>query len=373
MARCPEPKADATFQALMDVYSRREIAAAAQVSPRAVAALVASGAASTLDGEFFDEPEAIRLVRLLRSEPPASARRPDPSPPDSRLAPDALGAVRRGSAPRALALAASGTLHTAALTLLAIVSSLGLVDGSAARESTPTAAPSVHLVFVASPGPGGGGGGGGLRQAAIPPPASLEGRARQTSPVPLRRPPSRPAPARLEMPLRRSAPLDGGPLPPLVAPVVSAASQALDRTGVLSDTSAATDSRGPGVGAGVGTGAGMGLGEGQGPGLGPGWGGGYGGGPYRPGSGVEPPHLLREVKPRYDEAARRAGIEGEVVLEVVVRADGTVGDLRVLQGLGGGLDARAAEAVRQWRFAPGLRQGTPVDVIVEVSVEFRLR
>lgn len=357
----------------MDVYSRREIAAAAQVSPRTVAALAASGAASTLDGEFFDEPEAIRLVRLLRRDPPTSAAGPDRSAAESLLIPDALGAVRRAGAPRALALAASGTLHTGALTLLAIVSSLGLLDGSVARESTPTAAPSVHLVFVASSGPGGGGGGGGLRQAASPPLARLEGRARETSPVPLRPPPSRPAPARLEMPPHRPAPLDGEPLPPIVAPVVSAASQALDRTGVLSNTSAAADSRGPGVGGGVGTGAGTGLGEGQGPGLGSGWGGGYGGGPYRPGSGVEPPRLLREVKPRYAEAARRAGIQGEVVLEVVVRADGTVGDLRVVQGLGGGLDERAAEAVRQWRFRPGLRQGTPVDVIVEVSVEFRLR
>ena len=58
---------------------------------------------------------------------------------------------------------------------------------------------------------------------------------------------------------------------------------------------------------------------------------------------------------------------------IVVRRDGSVGDVKVLQGLGAGLDDRAAQAVRQWRFAPAQRRGAPVDVIVEVSVEFRLR
>ena len=91
------------------------------------------------------------------------------------------------------------------------------------------------------------------------------------------------------------------------------------------------------------------------------------------GSGVEPPRLLHEVKPSYSEDARRRGIEGSVVLEIVVRDDGRVGDLRVIQRLGYGLDDRAMEAVRQWRFTPATRVGQPVDVIVEVAVEFLLR
>ncbi len=66
-------------------------------------------------------------------------------------------------------------------------------------------------------------------------------------------------------------------------------------------------------------------------------------------------------------------LAGEVVLEIVVRRDGSVGDLKVIKGLGGGLNERAVQAVRQWRFSPARRQGTPVDVIVEVAVEFRLR
>jgi protein TonB len=79
------------------------------------------------------------------------------------------------------------------------------------------------------------------------------------------------------------------------------------------------------------------------------------------------------VRPDYTEEARRRGVEGDVVLEIVVRADGSVGPVKVLQGLGGGLDQRASDAVRQWRFSPARRYGTPVDVIVEVAVEFKLR
>ena len=82
---------------------------------------------------------------------------------------------------------------------------------------------------------------------------------------------------------------------------------------------------------------------------------------------------MREVKPVYTEEGRRRSVEGDVVMEVVVRADGSIGTVRVLQGLGAGLDQRAIDAVRQWRFSPAHRYGTPVDVLVEIAVEFRLR
>ena len=56
-----------------------------------------------------------------------------------------------------------------------------------------------------------------------------------------------------------------------------------------------------------------------------------------------------------------------------MKRDGAVGDVTVLRGLAAGLDQRAVAAVRQWQFAPARRLGEPVDVIVEVAVEFTLR
>jgi TonB family protein len=79
------------------------------------------------------------------------------------------------------------------------------------------------------------------------------------------------------------------------------------------------------------------------------------------------------VRPIYTDEARRRALEGDVVLEVVVMRDGRVGSVRILRSLGSGLDLKAVEAVRQWRFTPARRDGLPVDVVVEVSVEFKLR
>ena len=61
------------------------------------------------------------------------------------------------------------------------------------------------------------------------------------------------------------------------------------------------------------------------------------------------------------------------MLEIIVRSDGSVGDVKILKRLGAGLDDRAVQAVRQWRFTPARRLGSPVDVVVEVAVEFKLR
>jgi TonB family protein len=206
-----------------------------------------------------------------------------------------------------------------------------------------------------------------------PPKAEREGRREISSPIPVRRlpPPPEPPPPRPEPP---PPPLEAKTLPPVMAPVVPMASDTKNQEGLLKDVPRETPpSQGAGSGGGTGSGQGTGIGEGTGSGIGPGEGGGTGGGPYRPGSGVDPPRLLREVRADYTDTARRANLTGEVVLEIVVRRDGTVGDVRVLQRLGSGLDERAIQAVRQWRFAPARLKGTPVDVIVEVAVEFKLR
>jgi protein TonB len=159
----------------------------------------------------------------------------------------------------------------------------------------------------------------------------------------------------------------------IVAPVETVAANDQNRDGAIEHAVDAADSNGPGVNGGVGSGQGTGNGEGLGSGIGDGQGGGTGGGPYRPGSGIEPPRLVHEVKAQYTEEARRRGITGDVLLEIVIRRDGSVGDVRVLQGLGAGLDERAITAVRQWRFDAARRKGVPVDVLVEVAVEFTLR
>jgi len=199
-----------------------------------------------------------------------------------------------------------------------------------------------------------------------------QGTSRLSSPLPQRVEPKPITPAE-QPPEPKPVPLKSEQLPVLVAPIVAAPANNRNRVGVLEETTAQVDSRGPGQGGGAGSGSGTGLGAGDGGGVGPGSGGGTGGGPYRPGSGIQPPRLLREVKADYTEEARQRGITGEVVLEIVVRRDGGVGDVRVLHGLGGGLNDRAIQAVRQWRFTPAQRQGAPVDVIVEVSVEFSQR
>jgi TonB family protein len=201
-----------------------------------------------------------------------------------------------------------------------------------------------------------------------------EGRAAISSPLPKREPPKQveATPPRPK-PEPKPPVLEAEKLPAVVAPIVTAPADTRSRVGVLEQTAVQNDSHGSGRDAGAGTGSGAGLGEGNGPGIGPGTGGGTGGGVYRPGSGIEAPRLLREVKADYTDDARRRNVEGEVVLEIVVRSDGAVGDVKVLQGLDRGLNERAVQAVRQWRFAPARRQGAPVDVAVEVSVEFKLR
>lgn len=206
------------------------------------------------------------------------------------------------------------------------------------------------------------------------PTALRKGTAALRSPLPVRRPPPPVEPPHIVRVSAPPPPVKAEALPQIVAPVVPIAADPRDRIGVPVDAPRApVDSHGPGIGAGAGTGRGTGVGEGDGPGIGPGSGGGTGGGPYRPGSGISPPNVLREVKPDYTEEGRRRNLEGDVVLEIVVRRDGTVGDIKLLQGLGAGLDQRAVEAVRQWRFSPAHRQNVAVDVVVEVAVEFKLR
>jgi TonB family protein len=131
-------------------------------------------------------------------------------------------------------------------------------------------------------------------------------------------------------------------------------------------------SNGTGSGGGIGSGSGGGVGSGRGPGVGPGWGGGIGGGAYRVGGGVSAPRPLFSPDPEYSEEARKAKFQGVVVLWVVVGPDGRVHDMRVSRSLGLGLDEKAMEAVKQWKFDPARKDGQPVAVQINVEVNFRL-
>jgi TonB family protein len=131
-------------------------------------------------------------------------------------------------------------------------------------------------------------------------------------------------------------------------------------------------SNGTGSGGGIGSGSGGGVGSGRGPGVGPGWGGGIGGGPYRVGGGVSAPKALYAPDPEYSEEARKAKYQGTVVLWVVVGPDGRPRDLKVQRTLGMGLDEKAMEAVRTWKFEPARLNGSPVAVQINVEVNFRL-
>jgi TonB family protein len=347
-----------------EVYSPREIARAAGVSEAQVLAV-------TGPAEYLAHAEAVRIGRLLAAGSRRSASLAD-EPLGSAPLFSQFSASSPTARPSTVPLALSSTLHIGLIAMAIFVATFNLAPRAATIAEYRPSEP-MHLVFMAIPGPGGGGGGGGLLQRAPAPKARREGKRAISSPLPARVEPKPIVPVANPPEPKPEPPLKAEPLPVVVAPIVTAPADSRTRIGVLEETTVETESHGSGRGGGAGTGTGTGLGEGDGAGVGPGSGGGTGGGPFRPGSGIEPPRLLREVRADYTEDARRRNISGEVVLEIVVRRDGSVGDVRVLQGLGGGLNDRAVQAVRQWRFAPAQRRGTPVDVIVEVAVEFKLR
>jgi TonB family protein len=369
-------------QSLQDVFTAEEVARAAGVPAATVRALIADGQVHPIPGTtFLTADNAVKAGRTLRAAGATSTVDLTAS-----AAPDPLFArvVRKsGFADRQQGVHTLGSsaIHVALLAALLWWTS-GPTETAAVTQDRHEPA---RMVFLITPGPGGGGGGGGLKNPLPPRKVERKSPARAKTQVPNVTPeralasrrvveePPRPVPP----PAPTPKPVEQVPEPlpsrVLVAPVVATSGSDRDRDGVIERGRDTSESQGAGAGGGAGAGKGVGNGEGIGSGIGDGSGGGTGGGPFRPGSGIEPPRLLREVKADYTDEARRRGITGDVVLEIVVRRDGTVGDVTILQGRGAGLDQRAVAAVRQWRFSPARRRGEPVDVIVEVAVEFTLR
>ena len=135
-----------------------------------------------------------------------------------------------------------------------------------------------------------------------------------------------------------------------------------------------TDSSGPGSGGGIGSGSGGGVGSGNGGGVGPGEGWGTGGGAPSAGTnGYGVPTCVYCPVPTFSDEAVKTKYQGTVVLQVVITPAGTAANIRVVKGLGVGLDERAVEAVRTWRFKPAIGpNGHPAAVTTIVEVTFRL-
>src|SRR5438876_4388061 len=131
-------------------------------------------------------------------------------------------------------------------------------------------------------------------------------------------------------------------------------------------------SNGTGSGGGIGSGSGGGVGVGTGPGVGEGRGGGTGGGVFRVGGGVSAPKAIYQPEPEYSEEARKAKYQGTCVLWLIVGPDGKPRDIKVSRNLGMGLDEKAIQAVKTWKFEPAMKDGKPVAVEISVEVEFRL-
>jgi protein TonB len=250
-----------------------------------------------------------------------------------RPAPAGL-ARRRGSA-----TGLSVVVH--ALVILAAIVVLGR------RADEPREAPreTPRVVFVQAVGPGGGGGG----SPSPAPPRPLE--------IPQPRPQAVVPTASLTIDV---------PTPP---PTLSAPVHTNDAT-VLQASGRSAIALGPLGGGGTG----QGIGEGRGRGLGPGTGRGFGDGAYTEGGGASIPRLLFSPRPDYTADAMRAKIQGDVVLEVVVQADGRVGDVRIVKSLDAqfGLDQEAVRTSKRWRFQPAMLDGDPVPMVVQIILSFYL-
>jgi TonB family protein len=146
----------------------------------------------------------------------------------------------------------------------------------------------------------------------------------------------------------------------------------LPNMGMAQSQQVALASQGRGSGSGFGQGMGGGIGAGHGNGVGPGSGGGYGGGLMSVGGGVSAPVVIHSVQPEFTDDARRANYQGSVSIKLIVDSQGNPQDVRLASHLGMGLEEKAIEAVRQYKFKPAMYQGHAVSVQIVIDVDFHL-
>lgn len=269
---------------------------------------------------------------------------------------------------------ASAGVHLA-LAVLLLLPEVRFFESS---DSRMTASPRFDFRVAGGEGAGSGGGGGGSRGRRIS--AYIPVRVEPSRPEPEpERPREAPIAPRKPRPLRFEDLENLADQPDLSAVVLGTvfSPQAVASPGLsLSDF---TDRGGrdaapsAGSGGGIGGGEGIGTGEGQGWGVGPGYGGGSGGGAYGPGGyDVEPRLIYEPEEPPYPETARRRRLGGEVMLQVLVRLDGSTEVLGVLKS---GCRACVETARRHallYRWAPALKDGKPVEAVGMITVRFGL-
>lgn len=206
----------------------------------------------------------------------------------------------------------------------------------------------------------GGGGGGGDRSMVD----ANKGKLPQKSPDPI----TPPQPPIIEHPKL--------PEPPAInvqANIQLPDNPTMPMIGVHDSANVQMASAGSGSGAGMGTGSGGGLGSGQGNGYGPGFGGNAGGGLYQIGGRISAPVVIHSVEAEFSDEARRAKYQGVCLISLVVDAQGNPQDIHVARALGMGLDEKAIEAIRQYKFKPAMKDGkTAVPVPITIEVDFRL-
>jgi TonB family protein len=274
----------------------------------------------------------------------------------SQILPSLFGKTWAGYPMRRTNFALSAALHGMMAFLigagfLMVKNSVPMIDPH--RSVTVRLEP--YIVPVGShPSGGGGSGGAAERMPAIRGTAPRAAREQLTPPIVL--------------PNRQQSPLVA------VATVIAPPDISVPRTPQIGDplSDLATPSNGPGVAGGIGGRIGGGVGGGDGPGRGNGSGGGCCGGLYTVGNGVSAPRAIYAPEPEFSEEARIAKFQGEVTLLVTIGADGHARNLAVVRSLGMGLDEKAQEAVRTWRFDPAKKDGRPVAVQMNIIVHFHL-
>ena len=95
-------------------------------------------------------------------------------------------------------------------------------------------------------------------------------------------------------------------------------------------------------------------------------------GAYKIGGDVHPPSVLEKKEPEYTDEARAAKLMGTEILFVQIGPDGIAHTIQVVRGVGLGLDESGVDAVSQWRFKPGEKNGQPVSVLATIEINFRL-